>query len=237
MNMNLPKLSPSFLCLLAVGALGLAPLGAVADDGTTTTKQLSKSLRPIEDVPGLPRVLLIGDSISIGYTLRVRAALEGRANVHRPPTNCGSTGGSFAKIESWLGKGKWDVIHFNWGLHDLKYLKPGRQNIPPASYERNLERLVVRLKKTGATLIWATTTPVPAKVKSGYERIPADVDIYNEIALRVMKKHGVRINDLHAEILPFVDKYRLPENVHFTGKGYDIMAAAVAKSIEAALKP
>jgi acyl-CoA thioesterase-1 len=200
-------------------------------------KKLSASLRPIEDVPGLPRVLLIGDSISIGYTVRVRKALEGRANLHRPPTNCGSTASGLGKIDEWLGKGKWDVIHFNWGLHDLKYLKPGKQNVPPAKYEANLTRLVKRLKQTGATLIWATTTPVPEKVKSGYARQPKDVDIYNEIALRVMKKHGVRIDDLHAVVQPDIERLRLPENVHYTSKGYDALAKSVTQSIEAVLKP
>ena len=39
---------------------------------------------PIQDNPALPRVLLIGDSISIGYTLPVRELLDGRANLHRP---------------------------------------------------------------------------------------------------------------------------------------------------------
>ena len=69
----------------------------------------------VEDVPGLPRVLLIGDSISIGYTAHVRAMLKGVANVHRPLTNCGPTTRGLENIDAWLGDGKWDVIHFNWG--------------------------------------------------------------------------------------------------------------------------
>jgi len=68
---------------------------------------------------GLPRVLLIGDSVSVGYTLAVRKELEGKANVHRPPSNCGSTKIGMRDLDKWLGVGKWDVIHFNWGLHDL----------------------------------------------------------------------------------------------------------------------
>jgi len=45
----------------------------------------------ITDDPQLPRVLLIGDSVSCGYTLAVRKELAGQANVHRPAANCGST--------------------------------------------------------------------------------------------------------------------------------------------------
>ena len=77
---------------------------------------------PVEDIKGLPRVLLIGDSISIGYTVPARDALRGEANVHRPLTNCGPTTRGLESLSQWLGDTDWDVIHFNWGLHDLKYL-------------------------------------------------------------------------------------------------------------------
>ncbi len=125
-------------------------------------KKPDASLAAITDEPGLPRVLLIGDSISIGYTLPTRALLKGKANVHRIPTNGGSTRDGIAKIESWLGTGKWDVIHFNWGLHDLKHFKDGKMDLaaPQVSsleeYEKNLRALVKRMKATGAKLIWAT---------------------------------------------------------------------------------
>src|SRR3954467_10868139 len=76
----------------------------------------------VQDDPNLPRVLLIGDSISMGYTLPVREMLKGKANVHRPPANCGPTERGLDQLDKWLGDGKWDVIHFNFGLHDLKYL-------------------------------------------------------------------------------------------------------------------
>src|SRR5512137_1049512 len=78
----------------------------------------------VEDVPGLPRVLLIGDSISIGYTVAVRDLLKAKANVHRIPVNGASTLNGLKNLDTWLGTSKWDVIHFNWGLHDLKYLGP-----------------------------------------------------------------------------------------------------------------
>jgi len=118
-------------------------------------------MEPIQDVAGLPRVLLIGDSISMGYTLPVRKLLEGKANVHRILTNGGPTKNGVANIEKWLGGGKWDVIHFNWGIHDLKYMPDGKRQVEPAGYEANLRKLVARMKATGAKLIWATTTPIP----------------------------------------------------------------------------
>ncbi|MDZ7638428.1 MAG: SGNH/GDSL hydrolase family protein [Bryobacterales bacterium] len=192
------------------------------------------ALMAVEDVEGLPRVLLIGDSISIGYTLFVRQMLQGKANVHRIPTNGGPTPKGVENIDAWLGKGRWDVIHFNWGLHDLKYMFDDRPQVELAQYEKNLERLVVRLGKTGARLIWAATTPVPS-LKVSPKRIPGDVVRYNEAAARVMKRHGVAVNDLHALANARLSEIQIPNNVHFTPDGSRALAGQVAEAILTAL--
>ena len=200
---------------------------------------------PIEDDPNLPRVLLIGDSISIGYTLPVRELLKGEANLHRPPTNCGPTIRGLEQIDRWLGEGKWDVIHFNWGLHDLKYMGANGQNlaqpddegshqqVPPEEYEQNLRKLVARLKETGATLIWCATTPVP---KGAAGRVVGDSAKYNAIAAKVMQENGVATDDLYSFVLPRQTEIMRPANVHFTPEGSKQLAEEVVKSIRAALK-
>src|SRR5438132_10686699 len=88
--------------------------------------EANPAFAPVQDVAGLPRVLIIGDSISIGYQVPLREALKGKANVHRPATNCGPSTRGVEQIEQWLGNdksggGKWDVIHFNFGLHDVRH--------------------------------------------------------------------------------------------------------------------
>lgn len=190
----------------------------------------------IEDVPGLPRVLLIGDSISIGYTLFVRELLAGKMNVHRIPANAGPTPKGIENIDSWLGKERWDAIHFNWGLHDLKYMFDDQPQVDLAQYERNLTRLAWRLQKTEARLIWATTTPVPS-LRVGPKRIPSDVPRYNEAAARVMKRHGVAVDDLYAFALPRLAEIQIPDNVHFTPEGSRALAGQVVASILATLSP
>ena len=187
----------------------------------------------IEDDENLPRVLLIGDSISIGYTLPVRAALSGKANVHRAPTNCGPTIRGLEQLDQWLGDGKWDVIHFNWGLHDLKFIE-GKRQVPLDEYEKNLRTLTERLKKTGATLIWCSTTPYPADVNP--KRIPEDAVKYNEAAARVMKDLEVETNDLYSFALDKLDKIQRPSNVHFTPAGSKVLGEEVARQIESRLK-
>ncbi len=194
----------------------------------------------VEDVAGLPRVLIIGDSISIGYQVPLREALKGQANVHRPGTNCGPTTRGVENIEGWLGDGKWDVIHFNFGLHDVRHFEngvgtdadKGQRQVSEADYEQNLEQLVTRMKKTGAKLIFAMTTPVPAQSAG---RVPGDEVRYNEIARRVMQKHGVQIDDLYSFILPRLKEAQLPMNVHFKPEGSKLLADQVAASILQAL--
>lgn len=195
-------------------------------------------LQPIKDEAGLPRVLLIGDSISMGYTLPVRELLKGKANLHRIPTNGSATKDGLVGIDYWLGDGKWDVIHFNWGLHDLKHWKDGAADVAgpprttPEEYETQLRTLVKRMRATGAKLIWATTTPVP---EGSAARIAGEEVKYNEVAGRVMKDSGVVTNDLHALCLPKLAEWQLPNNVHFKEDGSAGLAVKVAAAIEAAL--
>ena len=187
--------------------------------------------------PNLPDVLLIGDSISMGYTIPTGERLKGRANVHRPADNCGPTSRGLAQLDEWLGNRKWDVIHFNFGLHDLKYVdagggltEPGRGRLSTSidRYKQNLGKLVERLKATGAKLIWATTTPVPAGANG---RRMGDATEYNAAAMEIVNQPGVTVNDLHAFALPRLKELQLPENVHFTQEGSEILADQVVSAI------
>jgi hypothetical protein len=214
--------SVRLICLLAVMCAGL------------TAQDPPGPIPTIEDTPGLPRVLLIGDSISIGYTLPVRRLLAGKANVHRVNGNAGPSSNGVFLIDAWLGKTKWDVIHFNFGLHDLKRLDDGNRQVQIDDYERYLGLIVARLKRTGARLIWATTTPVP-QGKVAPPRVPADVALYNGAASRIIEKNGVTINDLYSFALPRLPQIQQPVNVHFTSDGSELLGAQVARAVEQAL--
>lgn len=209
-------------------------LSATAQQPAKAKRPPNPAMDPIQDVAGLPRVLLIGDSISIGYTLPVRKLLEGKANVHRIPTNGGPTKNGVAGITKWLGTGKWDVIHFNWGIHDLKFMPDGKRQVEPADYEANLRSLVATLKKTGAKLIWATTTPIPDGELNPPRKF-GQVKEYNEIAARVMAETGVATDDLNARITPQLATMQNPRDVHYTPAGSEYLAQQVAEEIGKAL--
>jgi acyl-CoA thioesterase-1 len=188
-------------------------------------------LAPIQDVPGLPRVLLIGDSVSMGYTPLVREMLKGQVNVHRVPANASSAGYTLTQLDKWLGGGKWDVIHFNFGLHDAKLLPEGTRHASLEQYEKDLREVVRRLRATGARLVWATTTPVPLGGELAPNRRFGDVNAYNKVAAKVMSENHVPTDDLNAAVAPQVEKLQVPRDVHFTKEGSQLLAQTVTDSI------
>lgn len=179
----------------------------------------------VQDDPKLPRVLLIGDSVSRGYTQAVRKELAGKANVHRAPANCGPTASGIKNIEVWLGDSKWDVIHFNFGIHD--------RNTPEKDYSSRLDQLIARMKKTGARLIWASTTPIPDTPDG--KQTAASIVEKNKVAAEIMARHSIMMDDLFAAITPHLSTMQNPNDVHFNGQGYDFLGQTVAKAIEASL--
>lgn len=206
--------------LLLLAAL-LCPVLATADAPKKAKRAPNPALAPITDVAGLPRVLLIGDSVSRGYTQAVRQALVGKANVHRAPANCGPTASGLKNLEVWLGDGRWDVIHFNFGIHD--------RNTPVNEYLDRLATIVKRLQATGARLIWASTTPIPddpAKKQSA-----ASIVERNTAAAALMAKHGIAVNDLFTAITPRLAELQNPNDVHFNAAGYDFLGARVAEVV------
>lgn len=144
-------------------------------------------------------------------------------------------------IDEWLGTNRWDVIHFNFGLHDLKYAdaqgkmvapERGEQVSPLAVYEGNLRKILARLKTTGARLIWCSTTPVPEGIEG---RVAGADRAYNRAAGKVMEENGVAVDDLGAFAAARLAEIQLPKNVHFTDSGYAKLAEAVAASIRSQL--
>ncbi|MBD3266115.1 hypothetical protein GF373_05545 [bacterium] len=141
------------------------------------------------------------------------------------------------KIEAWLGDKPWDVIHFNWGLHDVKIMEDGKHQVALKQYKKNFHKLVTRLTKTGARLIWCSTTPVP-QVPIEKMRPPRrwqDVIRYNAAAKEIADKSKIPINDLYSFALPRLDKIQRKNNVHFTKEGSKMLAAQVVREIKKVL--
>ncbi len=196
-------------------------------------------------------VLIIGDSISIGYTPYVQTMLAYLAEVKRPTLdngeaeNCEGTANGLKNIHRWLGNTSWDLIHFNFGLHDLKHVDTttgeGSQNpndplqADLKQYKKNLSEIVEILKETGADLIFATTTPYPDRTE-GPLRDPGMPEKYNRVAVKIMNKNNIAINDLYTFAQPRLNEIQLPNNVHFKDTGYRQLADKVIDRISEALE-
>ena len=212
-----------------------AAVAAGVEGGEAAGKEREQMVR---NEKALPRVLLIGDSITHGYAPSVKKLLEAKADVHVPPINWRSTELGLRELDSRLGDGDWDLIHFNWGLHDMKYMdaegneadpNTGARQVPPDQYRKNLRKLVERLKQTGAKLVFATTTPVPAGTG---KRVEGDDIVYNRIAVEIMQSSGVAVNDLYSFAMENLDKnIQKPGNVHFTADGSKVLGRYVADEI------
>jgi len=191
----------------------------------------------------LPRVLILGDSISLGYTESVRKHLKGKAEVLRPAENCQHTGHGLVRIKTWLGDSKWDVIHFNWGIWDTHMLDAQNRLVrdetkgtlhirhTPKQYRDNLTRLVETMEKTGARLIWASTTPIMSRTGERFD----DIKKLNAVAEEIMKERKIAINDLYTHTLPNVKAWQSGDKVHFNAQGNDQLGKRVSEEILKAL--
>jgi len=186
-----------------------------------------------------PKVLIIGDSISLGYTPFVKQILAKKATVSHNKGNAQHSGYGLENIETWIQKDNYDIIQFNWGLWDLCYRHPdsktqgnrdkinGTISYSLEEYEQNLEAIVKLLKeKTNAKLIFVTTSYVPKEELGRYEK---DALKYNKVAKQVMKKYSVQVNDIYKKSKAIHKKYgQGNDNVHYKKKGYEELGKVIA---------
>ncbi|MFC1760844.1 SGNH/GDSL hydrolase family protein [Planctomycetota bacterium] len=205
----------------------------------------------VENNPALPNVLIYGDSISIGYTQRVRAKIEGQANVYRLYHNEGNSKSFIPMMtkmhntmrDEQLDKPwtfQWDVIHFNVGLHDLTVRELDQENgkhvsvTPIDVYKKNFSDVVTYLQQLApnAKLIFATTTPVPEGTV-GPTRIAGDAQRYNAAAFEVLRKTpDIAVNDLFSFTkLNHPEWWSEPGNVHYNETGKNAQGDEVARVI------
>ena len=185
-------------------------------------------------------VLIIGDSISIGYTPFIKTALSPNVEVAHNPGNGGSTLRGMESMDKWLDNRDWDVIVFNFGLHDMvhkdssgKYdVVNGTIAVPLKEYRKNLEAIADKLNETTAKVIFVSTTMVPEGASG---RKTESVPAYNEVAVKVMKKKNIQVVDLYVPSLEIHPNNSKPKDVHYTPKGYEQLASIVVAAIRKAL--
>jgi hypothetical protein len=194
-----------------------------------------------------PKILIIGDSISMGYTPLVRKQLKKQARIYHNPKNAQHTGVGLKNSNNWIKKEKWDIIQFNWGLWDMCYRIPeinhpknkdkttGIITNNKYEYATNLDSIVETIKRqTNAKLVFVTTTHVPEQDAGRYAN---DVTAYNDTAKIIMKKHGVCINDIHKQSIIIHNNFGKGSNdVHYYKEGYKKLSDLISIFLEKQLK-
>jgi len=180
-----------------------------------------------------PNILIIGDSISIGYTPLVENYFVDMAIISHNPGNAQHTGTGLDKIEEWIGSGKWDIIQFNWDskVQGKRDKVNGKITYSVDDYKYNLDSIVSILEEnTEAKLIFVTTTYVPEDEAGRYTD---DAIKYNDAAKMVMKKHGVIVNDIYEQSIQIHKKFgKGSDDVHYTNEGYEKLCELVTDFLE-----
>ena len=218
-------------------------------------------------------VLLVGDSISMpsppspgGYGLIVKALLEnasytngtavsvwhnggwgngGQASSTRKGMNCTSN----VTAGNWLDfSGTLDVVHFNFGLHDLVDPRSteGPEAVNLTVYNGFLQQIYARFSARAKHVIWATTTPCPAAC-GGKGRSDTAVQLYNKEALKALTAAAssagktLLVDDLYGAVEQSCGAHykscglQIKNNVHFSPAGREFLGQHVSKSILEAL--
>ena len=207
----------------------------------------------------MKNLLLLGDSIRVGYCGVVQEMLDGKANVFFPEENCRFAQYTLRELQRWIVNfPEIDVVHWNNGLWDSAHLsvaggddgeaagvtmKPANvlanyrydeeALTPPDIYEYMLNRVVIRIKQLcpKAEIVFATSTPVVEEEATTIYRSNAEIDLYNDIARKVMKKHNIRVNELgeFAKTLPAEDRR---DWVHYNEDGCRKLAGEIIEYLE-----
>jgi lysophospholipase L1-like esterase len=190
--------------------------------------------------PKLPKILLLGDSIRMGYAPIVVKKLQGIAEVvHPEKTNGADTPTTLKNLDAWLAQYQPDLVHWNNGLHDLKFSKKSQTHqVPLDEYAKNLAEIAKKLSQaTKGKVIFVTTTPIiddrHAQRGADFDRFDRDVRLFNDKALSVMHPLGIPVHDLNAIVQHYgPDKLMAKDGTHYSPAGSEILATAVADCLQ-----
>jgi lysophospholipase L1-like esterase len=217
-------------CMKSLFLIGLLTIAVSAADVKRESTEWLDVWLPNSNNRDLPRVLLIGDSITRGYGKQVEANLKGKAYVGRLATS--KSLGDPALLDEVtlvLRQEKFDVIHFNNGMHGSAYTEE--------EYAAAFPELIATLRRLapGAKLIWANTTDV--RVRNSLEQADPKTERIvqrNELTAKIAKREKIPVNDLFATVKDHFE-YHAQDGVHFNEKGSEILARQVASEVAKAL--
>ena len=190
----------------------------------------------------MKKVLLVGDSIRMGYDKYVKLALEKEAEVFYPAENCRFSQYVLRYIHEWIDAcgGEPDCIHWNAGLWDCLRLFEDEPATPLAVYQQYIERICVRIRKMApnAKVIFATSTPIREEAYLQPERamrFNREIEAYNAVAVEIVKRHGFAVNDLYSRMKDVPVSWYSDKTHFYTKEATAWITGQVLQTIEAAI--
>ena len=190
----------------------------------------------------MKKIILLGDSIRMGYDKYAKMALEGVAEVFSPVENCRFTQYMLRFIHKWVGDSGFgedtDLVHFNVGLWDVIQIMYDEPITPIDVYEQYLHRICKRIRECcpKAKIVFATSTPIHQanyeSVKHEFWRSNETIKAYNAVAVKVMEEEGIEVNDLYALMEGAPDHYFSDRTHYYTKDATEIMTGRVLQVIE-----
>jgi lysophospholipase L1-like esterase len=185
------------------------------------------------------KVVLIGDSIRMGYQPLVVKKLDAQAAVWGPAQNCRHSLWALDHFQEWVADQHPDVVHVNFGIHDAVIQADGEHQILLNQYRLCLRRFIAKIKGLGdAKMIWATTTPLytpqeGTPMHQWQKRTAARIDDYNAAALEIVNPEGIPVNDLHGVVMDNdYTKCLLEDGCHMTEFGNEVLSDAVVGAVK-----
>ena len=190
----------------------------------------------------MKKIILLGDSIRMGYDKYAKMALDGVAEVYSPEENCRFTQYMLRFIHKWVGDSGFgedtDLVHFNVRLWDVIQIMYDEPITPIDVYEQYLHRICKRIRECcpKAKIVFATSTPIHQanyeSVKHEFWRSNETIKAYNAVAVKVMKEHNIEVNDLYALMEDAPDHYFSDRTHYYTKDATEIMTGRVLQVIE-----
>ena len=185
----------------------------------------------------MKNILLIGDSIRMGYDKSVKKSFEGIANVVFPDDNCRFVSYVLRHFHEYINlfnDEKIDVIHWNAGLWDCLRMFGEEPHTPTHIYAYYIERLCIRIKKLcpDAKVIFATSTAVLSdNMDERFKRYNDEIEKYNAIATDIVKRYGFFVNDLYSVSIELSKEAHSDSTHYYTSMGTKAFAKKVIKSL------
>ena len=229
MSHNVKLYAASFLVVLAtlcaIGEAEECPVSANVRGHENVEWSVSHAYGLTDETRDLPRVLLIGDSICSGYKDGVRERLKGKMNVtYWVSSYCVTSPAYLPLLSVYLDEAKYDVVHFNNGLHSL--------STPTDAWAKGFKAALelIRTKQPGAKLVWCSSTPLANDAKT------AKCRELNAAAARVVAElGGIATDDLFALCDPLDRATNWSDVYHFKPEVRAMHVDQVSASVLTAL--